>query len=77
VPESEEENGAVGSLTGEMGFDPCLEAHRLRDKRGESRDPKRVLRGLVGDVVDDAELLDRVSLAKLRERGRSRGSLVS
>lgn len=73
VPETDAEKRAVAELASELGFDPCVEGHRLRDKRGELRDPKRVLRELVGDVVEDSELLGRASLATLRERGTRTG----
>lgn len=73
VPESDAEKKALAELASALGFDPCTEAHRLRDKRGESRDPKRVLRELVGEVVEDSELLNRASLATLRERGTKTG----
>jgi len=74
VPDNDEERGRLTRLRTALTFDPCSEAHRLRDKRGELRDIKRVLAVLVdNDRERELDAVQRAPLADLAKTGERTG----
>lgn len=74
-PESAAEEQELDALRGELGFCPCKDAHRLRDKDdGAVRSLKRVVRVLTRhDSGRQESCWSRVPLEQLRESGEGSG----
>jgi hypothetical protein len=74
-PESDDERARLTALCHALGFGPCEEAHRLRDKgEHDRRSPKRALRALTdGDPEREERCWKEPPLSLLRARGRSTG----
>jgi hypothetical protein len=75
VPRNAAERCLVDDERRVLGFDPCREAHRLRDKHdGDARSPKRVLDKLTGGDRDrEAACWMETPLATLRANGEENG----
>jgi hypothetical protein len=56
-----------------LGFNPCVEAHKLRHTHGEERDPKRVLDELCQDSFERRLECAEADLDTLKNRGRHSG----
>lgn len=67
------EEQKLESLRRELGFDPCLEAHRLRYASRTSRterDPKRIVKHLTNENWErEQQCWDQTELSILREQG--------
>lgn len=73
-PENKSEEKTLRELRQALGFDPCADAHRLRGRRGETRDIKRVHAALVtSDDERESAALCALPLAELRTRGANTG----
>lgn len=74
-PESESERDQLGKERKALGFDPCREAHRLRDKDDlAARSPKRVAASLTNeDWERESRCWTDAPLASLRARGEQSG----
>jgi hypothetical protein len=71
---SPEDTARLEQLRAELTLDPCFEPHRLRGKRGDPRDIKRILAMLVdGDADREMDVLREAPLDRLRERGVATG----
>ncbi|WP_295614464.1 hypothetical protein [Chamaesiphon sp. GL140_3_metabinner_50] len=73
IPSDLEEKRILAQLKTKLTFDPCEEAHKLRDDPGEDRNPKLVVKKLTdGDIVreqqcweeTDLEMCDREDLIR-------------
>lgn len=64
----------LAQITTKLNFDPCEEAHRLRDDLGEDRNPKLVVRKLTGgDIIREQQCWEETDLEILRVRGANTG----
>jgi hypothetical protein len=74
-PENDEERRRLGSVSQDLGFDPCGQSHHLQHRHDhEYRSPKRVLRFLSGGVFEREQRCWRETpLSLLRERGAKNG----
>ena len=74
IPLDSEENRILEQLKTKLSFDPCEEAHRLRDDPGEDRNPKLVVRKLTGgDIIRKQQCWEETDLEILRSRGSNTG----
>jgi hypothetical protein len=75
VPESDAERARLDNLRRILGFSPCEEPSRLRDKdKGSQRNAKRVLATLTADdATREDRCLHETPLANLRSRGAGTG----
>ncbi len=74
APRTDEERARLAELCSSLTFNPCSEAHRLRHKRGELRDIKRVLDVLTGgDPEREHEALRSAPLQELASAGEASG----
>jgi hypothetical protein len=69
-----EEQTRLDQLQHELGFNPCLEIHRLNGRRGEDRDIKRVLNELTNhDKNRERDCWEQTPLPTLRQNGPHTG----
>jgi hypothetical protein len=74
IPLDSEEKRILAQITTKLSFDPCEEAHRLRDDLGEDRNPKLVVRKLTGgDIIREQQCWEETDLEILRVRGANTG----
>lgn len=74
VPSSKSERKLLESVIADVGFDPCRGADRLRGKRGELRNTKRILRQLTaGDFERERLCWTETDLQTLETRGAAMG----
>ena len=73
-PSTEQEEEAINQLRARLGFDPCVDSHRLTAEDSDERSAKHVL-GLLTDGNEDREAAcwAETPLATLRERGEASG----
>jgi hypothetical protein len=74
VPLDSEEKRVLAQIKTKLSFDPCEEAHRLRDDLGEDRNPKLVVKKLtVGNIIREQQCWEETDLEILRSRGSNTG----
>lgn len=74
IPSDLEEKRILAQLKTKLTFDPCEEAHKLRDDPGEDRNPKLVVKKLTdGDLVREQQCWEETDLEILRSRGSDTG----
>lgn len=74
IPSDLEEKRILAQLKTKLTFDPCEEAHKLRDDPGEDRNPKLVVKKLTdGDIVREQQCWEETDLEILRSRGSDTG----
>jgi hypothetical protein len=74
IPIDSEENRILTEIKTKLSFDPCQEAHRLRDEPGEDRNPKLVVKKLTGgDIIREQQCWEETDLGILRSRGANTG----
>ena len=74
IPMNSEEKRILEQLKTKLTFDPCEEAHRLRDDPGEDRNPKLVVKKLTdGDILREQQCWEETDLEILRVRGANTG----
>lgn len=74
IPMNSEEKRILAQLKTKLTFDPCEEAHRLRDDPGEDRNPKLVVKKLTGgDIIREQQCWEETDLEILRVRGANTG----
>jgi hypothetical protein len=73
VAADDTESNLIASQRRLLGFDPCIEAHRLRHTRGEDRDPKVVLNKLCQGSHERRRACAETDLTVLRQRGGGSG----
>ncbi len=73
-PKDKREETELENIKNEISFDPCKEAERLNDDKGNPRDAKRVLKKLTGGNFDrERECWSSSSLEELKMRGTKTG----
>lgn len=74
IPLDAEEKRILAEIKTKLSFDPCHEAHRLRDDPGEDRNPKLVVKKLTGgDGIREQQCWEETDLEILRSRGNNTG----
>lgn len=78
IPDCPEEERILEEIKTQLGFDPCLESHRLRSTSQQEpdrvRNPKVIVEKLTGGDLDrEQDSWETTSLAILRERGLHTG----
>jgi hypothetical protein len=74
IPLDSEEKRILAQIKTKLSFDPCEEAHRLRDDPGEDRNPKLVVKTLTGgDIIREQQCWEETNLEILRSRGTNTG----
>jgi hypothetical protein len=74
IPIDSEEERILVEIKTKLSFDPCQEAHRLRDEPGEDRNPKLVVKKLTGgDFIREQKCWEETDLGVLRSRGANTG----
>jgi hypothetical protein len=74
TPLNVEEKQTLAQIKANLSFDPCEEAHRLRDESGEERNPKLVLKRLTGgNISREQQCWEETDLEILRSRGANTG----
>ena len=74
IPLDPTEAQILARIKTKLSFDPCEEAHRLRDEPGEERNPKLVIKQLTGgDIIREQQCWEETDLEILRSRGANTG----
>jgi hypothetical protein len=74
IPLDSEEKRILVEIKTKLSFDPCHDAHRLRDDPGEDRNPKLVVKKLTGgDTIREQKCWEETDLEILRSRGNNTG----
>jgi hypothetical protein len=74
IPLDPTEEQILARIKTKFSFDPCEEAHRLRDEPGEERNPKLVIKQLTGgDIIREQQCWEETDLEILRSRGANTG----
>jgi hypothetical protein len=74
VPLDSTERQILDQIKANLNFDPCEEAHQLRDDPGEDRNPKVVVKKLTGgDISREQQCWEETDLEILRSRGTKTG----
>jgi hypothetical protein len=74
IPLDPTEEQILARIKTKFSFDPCEDAHRLRDEPGEERNPKLVVKQLTGgDIIREQQCWEETDLEILRSRGANTG----